>query len=220
MFVSEVMTKEVIWVYPETPLKEVMDIFMKYDFDGVPVADENGMLQGLITQYDLVTGKGRIHLPTFIEIFNKLSVFPQDKKNFENQFEKIESLKAKDLMNKEPLMLNANSTIEQALKTFIEHHRVNPIPIIDNSGRLVGVISRYDLVKLYYKQNWDPLLRETSHESQEPISQTDLSKVEEQLSQYTLVSKSRSRFWLIASILFAILGFILAYAIIIRIQLK
>jgi len=220
-FVHEVMTTDVVSVFPETPLKEVMNIFMTYDFDGVPVVDEGGILHGLLTQYDLVTGKGRIHLPTFVEIFNKISVYPQDKKKFDSEFEKIESLKAKDIMNKEPLALNSNTTIEQALKSFIEHHRVNPIPIVDNMGRLVGVLSRYDLIKLYYKKNWDPFVKEAPRGLSAPSGQVEnLESVERELEKFTLVSKSRSRFWLIASFLFAILGFILAYAIIIRIQIK
>lgn len=215
------MTTNVVSVAPETPLKDLIEIFIQYDFDGVPVVDEGGVLVGLITQYDLVTGKGRIHLPTFLEIFNKISVYPQDKKKFDQEFEKVESLTAKDLMNKEPLALNSNTTIDQALKNFIEHHRVNPIPVIDNMGRLVGILSRIDLIKLYYKKNWDPFLKEENREARIQESGPEkVSPVVQELSKFTLVSRARSRFWLIASILFAVVGFILAYAIIIRIQIR
>lgn len=57
-------------------------------------------------------------------------------------------MNAKDVMNKEPLTLQYSDTYETAMKLFSEHHRVNPVPVIDEENVVVGIISRYDMLKL------------------------------------------------------------------------
>ena len=51
---KEVMTRDVVCVYPKTGLKELSSIFIENEISGVPVLDEEEKVIGFVTQTDLV----------------------------------------------------------------------------------------------------------------------------------------------------------------------
>lgn len=145
--ITDIMTKEVVSVGPEMPLFEVAKVLSGHNFNGVPVVDMEDKLMGLLTEYDLISQSSSIHLPTFQKILKEMDVFGKDKSHFKKEFQDIITLKVKDIMNKEPLTLRDSASYEDVITAFREHHRVNPIPVINNDGRVVGVVSRYDVLK-------------------------------------------------------------------------
>ncbi len=147
--VKDIMTREVISVRPETSVLEAHELIAKHNFDGVPVVDHEKRLVGILTEYDLVSKGSAIHLPTFQLILQNLKVFRRDRQHFEHEIQSISSLTVKDVMNSDPLTLPEDATFEQAVMAFRNHHRVNPIPVIDRDRRVVGVVSRYDVLKLF-----------------------------------------------------------------------
>lgn len=58
------------------------------------------------------------------------------------------SLRASDIMTAEPVCIDLGSTIRQVARLFDEHE-ISGAPVVDSSGRLVGVVSRTDLVRRY-----------------------------------------------------------------------
>lgn len=145
--VKDIMTKEVVSVGPDTPLIEAAKILVEYKFDGVPVVDKENKLAGILTEYDLISKSSAIHLPTFQKIIQDIGVYRKDKKHFTKDLEEIASLRVKDVMNNDPLTLPEDATYEDAVTAFRDHHRVNPIPVIDKDKKVVGVVSRYDVLK-------------------------------------------------------------------------
>jgi CBS domain-containing protein len=145
--VSQMMTKGIITVRPETPLAEVAKIMNETKFNGLPVVDSSNVLVGIVTEYDLIGGVSGIHLPTLQAVLSQLPVLGKDKGEFAEDIESISKLLAKDVMNKDPLTLLETATFDEVLTTFREHHRVNPIPVVDAQKHVVGVVSRYDVLK-------------------------------------------------------------------------
>ena len=141
------MTKDVISVHPETPLIEAAKIIAAHNFDGVPVVDEGSKLVGILTEYDLISKNSAVHLPTFQFIFQNLKVFGQDRSRFQKEVEEVANLRVKDVMNTDPLTLSEDATYEEAVAAFRDHHRVNPIPVIDKDRKVIGVVSRFDVLK-------------------------------------------------------------------------
>ncbi|PIR87405.1 MAG: hypothetical protein COU11_00560 [Candidatus Harrisonbacteria bacterium CG10_big_fil_rev_8_21_14_0_10_49_15] len=147
MTVQDIMTKEVVSVYPETPLHEAAALITKHHFTGMPVVDAEGKLAGILTEYDLISGDSAIHLPTLHKVLTGLNVFGKDKAEFSEDVEAVMKLTVADAMNKDPLTILPETTFEEAVKTFQEHHRVNPIPVIDADRKVLGVLSRFDVVR-------------------------------------------------------------------------
>jgi len=120
-------------------------------------------------------------------------------------------------MNTDPLTISQDAPIEMLSKVFAEHHRVNPIPVIDDAKHLVGIVSRFDLVRFFADETTGKIV-EVDHD------QISDQKVENFVNnfekRFVLVSKTRTRFWLLISLSFALVGFIVAFAIILRIATK
>ena len=147
LLIRDIMSKDVISVYPETPLTEAAVIIAENNFDGVPVVDKDDALLGVLTEYDLLSKGFALHLPTLQFIFRNLKLFRQNPEQFEENTEQILNLKVRDVMNTDPLTLPEDATYEDTVAAFRDHHRVNPIPVIDKDRRVLGVVSRFDVLK-------------------------------------------------------------------------
>ncbi len=145
--VREIMTKEVVTLTPEASLIDVAKLLTEKKFNGLPVIDAAGLLVGIVTEHDLISNQSGIHLPTLQAVLGNLPVFGKDKKEFSKDVEAVQKMTAKDVMNNDPLTLPSTATYEEVVKTFQDHHAVNPIPVIESTRKLVGVVSRYDVLK-------------------------------------------------------------------------
>jgi len=122
--VKDVMTDTAITVGPDATIETATKLITENKFNGVPVIDANKKLVGLVTEYNLIN-----------ELMN-------------GNAKDIMMLKTAEVMDKTPLTLYFDDTYETALKLFNDHHSVNPVPVIDHDSKLVGVLSRYDMLKL------------------------------------------------------------------------
>ena len=147
--VRDIMTKKVISVRPDTPILEVHKVIFEHNFSGVPVADKSNRLVGLVTEYDLITKGSAIHLPTFQKVISELRVYSKDKRDFRKDIAEITKLTAQDVMNDDPLTVSDTANLAEVIDAFQKHHRVNPILVVDNSNKVVGVVSRYDVLKVF-----------------------------------------------------------------------
>ena len=147
--VKDIMTREVVSVHPETSVFEAHDLIAKHNVDGVPVVDAENKLAGILTEYDLIVKGSSLHLPTFQKILAELPVYRKDRRQFQNEVKELQDLKVKDVMNSDPLTLRDDAPFEKVVAEFRDHHRVNPIPVIDKNKKVVGVVSRYDVLKIF-----------------------------------------------------------------------
>lgn len=145
--VRDIMAADVVSVRPDTPLADAAKILAEHSFDGVPVTDTDGRLVGILTEYDLISKGSAIHLPTFQLIMENLPVLKKDHSQFQKEIQAVTALVVRDVMNSDPLTLPEDATFEQTVQTFRDHHRVNPIPIISAERKVIGVVSRFDILK-------------------------------------------------------------------------
>lgn len=216
--VADFMATNVVFVSPDALLLEAAQTMSKNSFTGLPVVDVSNKVIGILTEYDLLTKGTSIHLPTFLKLINQFDVYRKDQSLIQDDIKKILSLKVSDVMNKEPLVLQSSVSIEDAAKTFAEHHKVNPIPIVDEGGRLAGILSRSDIIKFY--AGVSP--QHAAHAKGAPQG-TDRA-VSDFLSDFEKnfisVSRYRTKYWLLISLGFLIVGIIAATIFILQINIS
>lgn len=147
--VQEVMERKVIAVHPDDSIFAAHEVIASHKFDGVPVVDAQNRLVGILTEYDLIVKGSSLHLPTFQKILSELEVYKKDRNRLSQEIAELKELKVKDIMNTNPLTLPDTASFEDAVAAFRDHHRVNPIPVIDSDRKVVGVVSRCDILKLF-----------------------------------------------------------------------
>lgn len=146
--VDDVMSKNVITVGLEDNIGTAARMFEEYKFSGIPVVDGEKKLVGLLTSYDMVL-QTRIHLPNILGVIGGLSAKEINMKLVEMHLHKIQHVKVKNIMNPDPLVVSQDVKVGDLVGEFAEHHRVNPIPVIDHTKVLIGIVSRLDVIRFF-----------------------------------------------------------------------
>lgn len=212
------MVKKVFSVSPDTSLVEAANLLHSRGFNGVPVIDAQNKLIGILTEYDLIQKGSSLHIPTFLKLIKELNVYSKDKQFINDELKKIFSVKVKDVMNPKPLTINPDASMDEAVRLFSEHHRVNPIPVTDSDNAMVGIISRCDILQLYAPSpDLSKFLRTSGERHYDKEVNEFLSKFEK---KFVFVRKSRTRFWLLFSAIFLVIGFIAALIWTLTVRIK
>ena len=162
--VKDIMTSGwIATLNPHDSLIHAAKLFGQYNYDGFPVVNEDGKLLGLVTAYDMVTQSYAIHLPPLINILAYAYKNQANEQKLKDQFAIVKTIKVRDMMNEDPLIVGPEVRVEDLAKEFIQHHRVNPIPVLDLDKKLLGVVSRFDIIRFFDEKYFHKMLVESGH---------------------------------------------------------
>ncbi len=140
MKASEVMTREVVAVGPDTTVGEIAAILVRHRISAVPVVSGTQLL-GIVSQTDLMhrseTGTER-RRKWWLELF----VDPDAKAR---EYVKSHGLRARDVMTRFAVSVPEGASLAE-VADVLDAHRIRQVPVISD-GRLIGMISRADLVR-------------------------------------------------------------------------
>jgi CBS domain-containing protein len=144
--VEDVMERDPVSVTEDTKVEDVVLTLRKHELPGLPVVDGDGRVTGIVTEADLVVPDpdGDLHIPHYIELFGGL-VFLEPLQRFEEKLRKAFAAKAADMMSGDPDVIGPHATAREAA-TKIHESGHNRLPVVDDDGRLVGVITRVELL--------------------------------------------------------------------------
>ena len=162
--VKDIMSKKMVTLGPDDGLDKATQLFEQHNYDGFPVINEDGKLIGIVTAYDMVSQSYATHLPSLLNILESVSNDQASGKMLKEHFERVKTVKIRDMMNEDPLVVGPEVKVEDLAKEFIPHHRVNPIPVVDQDKRLLGIVSRLDIIRFFDEQYLNKMLVESGHE--------------------------------------------------------
>lgn len=145
MLVREIMTSPVVTVRHDTSVNEVAQLLSRHGVSGVPVLDPEGHVIGIVTELDLIVRNGRLEIPTLLQVFD--AVIPLELPgHLSNRLRHMLGTSAEDVMTREVRSVAPDTEVEDLVDLMVKR-RVNPVPVLED-GRLVGIVSRSDLVRL------------------------------------------------------------------------
>jgi CBS domain-containing protein len=139
--VDDVMTTAVVTVGQSASYREVVDLLIGRRISAVPVVDEDLRVAGLVSEADLL---------------RKIEYAGDERPRlFEGRRRRTERAKATvgtaaDLMSAPPVVALSGMSIAAAARLMNAEH-VKRLPVIDDLGRLVGVVARSDLLKAHLR---------------------------------------------------------------------
>ena len=144
--VAEIMDRDPVAVSPDDEVRTVLEALREHDLPGVPVVDEDRKVVGIITESDLVISDEDtdFHLPHYVNIMGGI-VFLESMKHFEERAQKAFAAKASDLMTADPLTIGLDEDASVAGRLISSKHH-NRLPVVDDDGRLAGVVTRVDVL--------------------------------------------------------------------------
>jgi CBS domain-containing protein len=134
---AEVMSREVTSVGPDAPLLEVVKQVDGKVYRAVPVV-EDGKPVGIITNQDL-TGRGG--LLARVEL---LAALPPEERA--SALAEVSGKKARDVMTPQPVTVRSDAPLS-SVGALMTERRLKRLPVVDAGGKLVGMISRLDLLR-------------------------------------------------------------------------
>jgi len=144
--VSEAMTPDPITVSPDTSVTDIAKIMIDRGIGGLPVVDDDGNLLGIVTESDLVVQDTEVRFPSFVHFLDGYVFVPGALHRFDEKFKKAVGATASDLMTEDPVTVDADESAETAA-TMMSNRKMKRFPVT-SEGRLVGIITMADIVKL------------------------------------------------------------------------
>jgi len=143
--VSDVMTDSVVTVDRITPYKEIARLLAEHRISGMPVLKMGREVVGVVTEADLLAAQAstarRLHAAA-----SGRSLWPRRQPH--------PALTAGELMTTPAITIGPHATVPAAARLMNTHH-IRRLPVVDDQGRLIGVVSRRDLLSVFLRPDED-----------------------------------------------------------------
>jgi len=139
------MTRDVVSVTPDTPLKDVAAALVERGISGLPVCDADGAVVGVLSEADLLVKQGGSPERSgglFAWLVETASA---------PDLAKLRAHTAGEAMTSPAVTVETASPVSEAARTMVSLG-VNRLPVVED-GRLVGIVTRADLVRLFTRSD-------------------------------------------------------------------
>jgi len=141
--VKDVMTTRVIWVKKDATFREMAVALRDHRVSAFPVIDDDGKVIGVVSEADMLTKEALVdELGIFGGILHR------------RDQAKARGITAGDLMTTAVVAVRPGDTVEHAAKLMYDRG-VKRLPVTDESGHLVGIISRADVLSVFARTDED-----------------------------------------------------------------
>jgi CBS domain-containing protein len=144
MFVADVMTRDPATVPPEASLRDAAAVLLDQGVSGLPVTDGEGRLVGIITEADFVAAEAerddsRRHRILGTLLGRERSALGSAERVGDVMATSVETVRERD-------------TVAAVARAMLQHN-VKRLPVVDQAGKLVGIVSRADVVKSFVRED-------------------------------------------------------------------
>jgi CBS-domain-containing membrane protein len=122
---KEIMTRDLVRATEDMTVEEALKALINHRITGLPVVDKKGKMMGVLSEFDVLRQLAKTRAKS-------QDVF-QEKIDFTTSVESIQD----------------DTPLSQIVKGFIDT-KYRRLPVVDKAGKLVGIITRRDLMRVYY----------------------------------------------------------------------
>jgi CBS domain-containing protein len=145
--VKDVMTADVHSVGKDATYEEIAAELRRHRIGAVPVVDHTGAVIGVVSASDMLV-KLALNLGDGRGLTEIVGVLPS------HQLRKARAITAEHLMTSPACTAGPEDTVEHAAKAMYRR-KVRRLPVVDSGGRLIGIVSRTDLLAVFGRSDED-----------------------------------------------------------------
>ncbi len=136
--VEDIMTKNVVSVKRDDDIHEAVRLLSDHRISGMPVVDGDKHVVGIISEVDLLPLAGMKKDHTFKDILHNILGQP---------LPPVAGGRVESFMSAPALTIGPEEDIRNAAEV-LDARRFKRLPVVDESGKLIGIISRADIVRM------------------------------------------------------------------------
>jgi len=140
--VRDVMTREVVTIGKDADINEAARLLSEDRISGLPVVDNDKHVIGVVSEADILSMTGMKKGHTFKDIVRHLLGEPLP--------ERKEGGIVEDIMSSPAITTTPGTDIAEVARV-LDDRRIKRLPVVDEQGRLVGIVSRADIVRAIRK---------------------------------------------------------------------
>jgi len=140
--VADVMTIGAISVQEDTPFKGIVDLLEAHEINAVPVVDGFDRVVGVVSSADLV--------PKIEFAGDDDHLRPFENRHTRQARGKAHATAAGELMNAPAVTVMGTTSVVAAAR-ILETETLKRLPVVDDMGRLIGMVTRRDLLKVFLR---------------------------------------------------------------------
>jgi len=146
--VGEVMTSTVLTVTVEETVETALELMVEHGISALPVVDAAGRMIGIVSDFDLLAlenlggfsdGEGSGFFPSPEESWQQFN-------DVKRLLTKAKGNQVRDLMTEDVVSVRASTNLVEAVHILLRK-RLRRLPVVDSEGRIVGMLSRRDVIK-------------------------------------------------------------------------
>lgn len=141
--VRDVMTTDVLTVYVGTPAKVIAEQLEAGHVSALPVVDDDRRVVGIVSEADL------LHKITYQD---DVDDWPRFLRRHRADRAKAAAASARTLMSSPAVTIGPGASVVEAA-ALMERHHVKRLPVVDDTGDLIGIVSRRDLVRMFTRSD-------------------------------------------------------------------
>ena len=144
-YVSDIMRRDTFSVSPDTSVEDIIQLIDSNDLQCIAVVDNQGRLEGLIFQRDLLSIFSEHKFSFWEYITNKIS-FTRKGKKYEGFVQKLQKKTAAEVMQADLTKVLENTDIDEAVALMVTK-KIKRLPVLDTDGKFRGLINRESLLR-------------------------------------------------------------------------
>jgi CBS domain-containing protein len=146
--VKDVMTTRVVAVPQDATFKDIVALLSEHRVSAFPVLDEEGKVVGVVSAGDLLSKEALVAaVGAQVARLGRVPGSP-----FQGDFAKAAAVTAADLMTKPPVTIGPDEPVSHAARLMYAR-KVKRLPVVDDRGRLVGIVSRADVLSVFSRSD-------------------------------------------------------------------
>jgi CBS domain-containing protein len=144
--VSEIMTRDVVTTSPTTGYRDIVATLARHGVSALPVVDEDRRVLGVVSEADLLYKVEYAGLQPSAPLF--------ERRRARRAREKADADTAAELMTTPAVVVHQTATVAEGARLMDLQH-VKRLPVVDETERLVGVVARCDVLRLFLRTDDD-----------------------------------------------------------------
>jgi CBS domain-containing protein len=144
MKVKDFMIKDVVSMSPDAKLKEVMQTIVENKIGGLPLIHEDGKLAGIVTDGDILRAIKPVdrHIQDY---FNFITYIQEQ--NLEGRLSEVANREIIKIAKKNGIVTVSPEEEMKEVIVLLSKHHFKKLPVVDKENKVVGVISRGDVIR-------------------------------------------------------------------------